>query len=533
MKALFIGIICLISAALGIATLIQNSTFKDLRLEVDSVQLESRIGLELERLRFNVSQALVFALDAPLTNASDAVPTMEKNFSLALENIHVIDNLEPDHKEQIYIIQSGIKEMRVQANLMIGVYKEQGSEAGLAALEKTDGLDHKAADLLVTINAMVDKIEGEIIEKDNQLKENSEHIHVLLITTTLSLAIGIALVLLFLYKKTLPSLLDLDSRIHDLSSGTKDLTQRIKVTGFKEIKSVSQGINTLMHDLDNRFSNVKSNSSDILKLLDKLRIDNTSTHEQIDQVSDLTEQIATAMHEMTATSQEISKTTLIASQTANDANETCTLGRSSLDAAKLETGALAHQIHQGAENMSALLLKSSEIDKILGVIRDISDQTNLLALNAAIEAARAGEAGRGFAVVADEVRTLASRTQESTTDIQAIMDTIQQGVQNATDLMNKTNIVANTTQSKTDDASTQFDHIQQLVDQIYEGNAQMATAAEQQSYTVNEMSRNIHHISDIAHKAKELALAGVTSAQTSSEKATDSAEYLSEFKTTS
>jgi len=211
-----------------------------------------------------------------------------------------------------------------------------------------------------------------------------------------------------------------------------------------------------------------------------------------------TDMVASAMNEMSATVQEVAQhasRTAAASSGADDQSRVgVTLASEALDG----IDGLIQQIEQAAEVIRRVETDTASIGMVLGVINGIAEQTNLLALNAAIEAARAGEQGRGFAVVADEVRTLASRTQKSTGDIQATIEQLQHGVRNAVSVMEGARTRAYAGSDCVAKAAQSLNVIAGEVGTINDMNMQIATAAEEQTAVAEEINRNITTISDIA-----------------------------------
>lgn len=223
----------------------------------------------------------------------------------------------------------------------------------------------------------------------------------------------------------------------------------------------------------------------------------------MDEQYNQTEQIATAMSQMVATIEEVAKNTQDASQAANETNDTSAQGLLLADENGTAISVLSDNIESTASLMNSLIHDSNEIGQMLSVIESIAEQTNLLALNAAIEAARAGDLGRGFAVVADEVRSLAQKTQGSTHDIKEIIERLQQRTQEAFNSMETNRESSKVCIAKSQTLKTAFNNIAEQIYNINSINTQIACAAEQQSVTSSEISRNVLKIRDVSKLSKD------------------------------
>ena len=240
------------------------------------------------------------------------------------------------------------------------------------------------------------------------------------------------------------------------------------------------------------------------------------TNEQVRRQKAETDQVATAMNEMTATVQEVARNAADAAAAAQTSDQDAAAGRDVVQKTVATINNLSSQVDSAADVVGRLSQDAEEISKVLDVIGGIADQTNLLALNAAIEAARAGEQGRGFAVVADEVRTLASRTQDSTHEIQQMIERVQGGTREAVQAMEDGRGRVHESVEQVNLAGESLNAIKQSISHISDMNTQIASAAEEQSTVAEEINRNIVNITgvleetssgsdQIRHAAEELS----------------------------
>ncbi|WP_373682296.1 methyl-accepting chemotaxis protein [Pseudomonas chlororaphis] len=217
------------------------------------------------------------------------------------------------------------------------------------------------------------------------------------------------------------------------------------------------------------------------------------------------DQVATASHEMSATAQDVARSAAQAAQAARDADQATRQGLSVIDRTTTSIDHLAADMSTAMTQVEGLAANSEKIGSVLEVIRAIAEQTNLLALNAAIEAARAGEAGRGFAVVADEVRNLARRTQESVEETRQVIEELQSGTQEVVGAMGNSHRQAQGSVEQVGQAVTALRQIGDAVTVISDMNLQIASAAEEQSAVAEEINNNVATIRDVTESLSEQA----------------------------
>ncbi|RYY76326.1 MAG: methyl-accepting chemotaxis protein [Gammaproteobacteria bacterium] len=277
-----------------------------------------------------------------------------------------------------------------------------------------------------------------------------------------------------------------------------DLTVHIDTSESDELGALARAMEKMRTHLLNVISQISDTSSRLLSSVEDIAVvTRAASNHMIAQRSE-TEQVATAMNEMTATVHEVSNNILATATSAQQAAEETTMGAKIVAEAVQSITVLADQISSASAIINRVEHNSHNISKVVDVIKNIAEQTNLLALNAAIEAARAGEQGRGFAVVADEVRTLASRTQQSTGEINEMISQLQLESKSSVGAMNKSCEQADVVVSKAENAGQSLNTIALTVSRISELSAQIATAAEEQTAVSEEINRNIVHINEAA-----------------------------------
>uniref|UniRef100_UPI0030D70AB6 methyl-accepting chemotaxis protein n=1 Tax=unclassified Pseudomonas TaxID=196821 RepID=UPI0030D70AB6 len=288
--------------------------------------------------------------------------------------------------------------------------------------------------------------------------------------------------------------------LNDIAQGEGDLTRRLASDRADELGAIANGFNTFLIKLQGMITQVVSSVqkvSDSSEHTADIAIrTNQGVHKQMVEI----DQVATAVHEMTATAQDVARNATQAAQAASHADQAASQGMRIVRDTSISIGALAAEIGKAVGVVQTLAKDSENINAILTAIRGIAEQTNLLALNAAIEAARAGEQGRGFAVVADEVRNLAQKTQKATEEIQTMIQQLQQGTRDVVRVMEDS-------QSRTDEsvqhaakAAEALETITQAVSVINDMNTQIASAAEEQSAVAEDINRNVINIGQVANE---------------------------------
>ena len=300
-----------------------------------------------------------------------------------------------------------------------------------------------------------------------------------------------------------------------------DINHQIEVTSKDEIGELLTAMNEMRLRLVNMINHISETTEQLSAASEQLADVSQQTSLVIDEQRKETEIVATAMNQLTVTSQEVASNLAHTANSTTEANKQTNDGAQIVQQAVIQIDELAKQIDISVQAIAEVDQQSAAINTVLDVIKGIADQTNLLALNAAIEAARAGEQGRGFAVVADEVRTLAGRTQQSTQEINTIIDKLQTGSSKAVAVMQQSREQSQAAVEYSTRSGVALTKIAEAIDSIHQMNVQIASAADEQSAVSQDVDQNItkiHTMSiELAMGAEKQSLAGQSLSKMSSE----------------
>ncbi|MBL1275848.1 MAG: methyl-accepting chemotaxis protein [Ectothiorhodospiraceae bacterium] len=495
-------------------------------------QLRDSIFPTLEHSEKNLvrlQQTINLLDEAVSTEEEDVVEDAQNTVAAMQSAFEEIAELNPHHVEMIKTLQQALTD-----------YFKTAKDITLGMLNSSIPADQIAA------KAQVMQIKLKIFRDDLTQFRDQRHVA---FTDTIETAnnaanfglnvgmlIGAALVLILAVTGHLVSagivgnLTKVSDNLREIARGEGDLTRRLKADNQDEVGQLVGHFNTFMGKLQGIIQELKNHSSQVGTASEELAgIAQQSLNSMERQRSD-TDQVATASNEMAVTVADVAQNAELASEAASTANTAANNGSSVVDATISIINRLADDVGQGAEAVNRLREESQNVGTVLDVIRGIAEQTNLLALNAAIEAARAGEQGRGFAVVADEVRTLASRTQTSTQEIQTMIENLQSSAGQAVDIMVRGKNTSEQGVVKAANAGMALGEITSAVTVISQMNTQIASAAEEQSAVATDMDKNIANISQAtevnAENSNQLAGAGAALSET----ATHMQQLVAQFK---
>lgn len=365
-------------------------------------------------------------------------------------------------------------------------------------------VDGQAVILATSYIPMLDwYLVAQVPEAEIYAELDKARLHIVLVS--LAIAAGMGLLGMLLAGSVSRPLNELARLFRELGSGDGDLTQRLKVEGHNELTQVATGFNNFVAKIHGSIEQVASNSRQLAATANEVASKAQLTQHNCTAQRDRTVQVATAIHEMGATVGEIAGNASLAADVARQANEQADAGAVVVAQARHGIVGLSSEIEQVAGVIESLANQTDSIGSILDTIRSISEQTNLLALNAAIEAARAGEQGRGFAVVADEVRNLASRSAASTAEIQGMINRLQEQSARAVSAMAQGRSQSLEVVAQADEANAALGHITAHITQISDMNIQVATATEEQSSVVGEINRNVEDINQLTMETADIA----------------------------
>lgn len=344
----------------------------------------------------------------------------------------------------------------------------------------------------------IDDIDDAVTAARNEINEKINRAMLLIASVGGVLIILVTFISLFITGRITKPIQDTVLALDNISHGEGDLTQRLKVHANDEVGQVSTSFNHFVEKIQNLVIEIKGSVSALSDSTQQMNVVVTQTNENVSSQKEQTTHAATAVHQMAATAEEVSGNASRAAEAAHQADTETASGQVIVEDTIHSISALSDDVNKATEVINQLSDDAHQIGDVINVIKGIADQTNLLALNAAIEAARAGELGRGFSVVADEVRTLANRTQQSTEEINQMIERLQERVKEAVGVMDSSSSQGESTVEQASKASESLRTITQAVSTITNMNTQIAAAAEQQTVVTEEISKNVQEVADIA-----------------------------------
>jgi methyl-accepting chemotaxis protein len=496
--ALGFALIAVLVALLGVFALGQMSSIRDSEVAVENQWLPSiRGGDEIREIMLRIRTiSLRMALDQDANNIATYRSQMDTRDKELSEKIAAYDKLvNTPEGQQLYdqfkktfaAYRNGIAQSFALA--------EQGKRDELTRLLLVDMktvVDGSGKQLNDLADLFAKQVAAES-QKSAAHYENSRTIVSLFIALAALATVALAMMLTRSIVRPLSSAV---SAAESVAQG--DLTRPIETHGNDEVSRLLKALATMQQNLRETLQGISGSATQLATAADELNAVTLDSTQGLQQQNNEIEQAATAVNQMTAAVEEVARNAVSTSDATRQSSESAHLGQVRVSETATAINALASDVQQTGELVQSLANQSQDIGKVLDVIRAIAEQTNLLALNAAIEAARAGESGRGFAVVADEVRALAYRTQQSTQEIEQMVQGMRGGSSLALDSMQASTARATTTLALAERAGEALQTITASVHEIHERNLVIASAAEEQAQVAREVDRNLVNIRDLS-----------------------------------
>ncbi|MDM5112488.1 methyl-accepting chemotaxis protein [Aeromonas salmonicida] len=508
-----LALLVFVLAGFGISRLsyLNNNTQLIADNLVPSIRYASQMHVALLDAR-RAQLAMVIARtnndSADITRRNDSVTEAKGRFAKAVADYGRLEFNATDEEQAYRALQSaGEAYFSAHDQLYQAVMQNDSARIG----DYRDGLTRttleQATKLTMTLREINDRIGLAMEKNSDQAYESAKQLSVAIGLVTLIFVVLVAWYLTQQIKQPVNKLLELVGKV-----AAGDLAAHLDLKWFNndELGKLAKGFGEMQGNLRNLVSEVSGSVVQLSSAAEEISAVARQSASNMNNQQHELNQLATAMNEMQATVQEVSRNTSDAASAATQASSTAELGARTVNDSIKRIEQVAGAIESTAVVIRQLGDDSRNIGMVLEVIRGIAEQTNLLALNAAIEAARAGEQGRGFAVVADEVRTLAKRTQDSTSQINTIIAELQQRAEQAGTTMQQSQEMMNSTVSTAREAGLSISEISNSVESISHMNIQIATATEEQGAVSEELNRNVVNIS---HASEEVAAGATQMAQ--------------------